>query len=150
MFTDFKDFYDILRDTLENHTDPYPKFINYGPDLFKLLSDLLNEPETNSEAKLKINAAISYYVVPFDIIPESEYGPTGYIDDIYLCVYVIRDIEKSLSFDFLEEIWSGDEDLDKVMNICEKECDDFFYKLKEEGSYIDLKNEILKYIGLKS
>lgn len=149
-FEDFKEFYDVLKETLEKYPQTYPEFINHGPDLFKLLSDLLNEPEINSETRLKINAAISYYVVPYDIIPESEYGPNGYIDDIFLCIHVIKDMEKSLGYDFLDEIWVGNEDLDKVIDICEKECNEFFDKLDKEGSYIDLRNEILEYTGLKN
>jgi len=139
MFTDFKDFYDVLRENLENYDGDYSSFIDYGPDLFQLLSDLLSEPEVNNSERLKISAAISYYVVPYDIIPEEEYGPDGYIDDIYVCVYVLRDLEKKLGYDFLEEVWVGEEDLDKVLDICEKECDRYIVHLKEK---------ILKFVGL--
>ena len=38
----FKDFYDTLIENLETYTGEYESFIDYGPDLFKLLCDLLN------------------------------------------------------------------------------------------------------------
>ena len=39
--------------------------------------------------RLEISAAIAYYVAPDDIIPEEIYGPYGYIDDIFISVYVL-------------------------------------------------------------
>ena len=84
----FKEFYDALTENLDSYNGQYASFIDNGPKLYKLLSNLLMNynKELDSEDKMKINAAISYYVVPLDVIPESEYGPYGYIDDIYLCI----------------------------------------------------------------
>lgn len=139
MFTDFKDFYDILRENLDNYEYEYSSFIDFGPDIFQLLSDLLNEPEITAEDRLKISAAIAYYVVPFDIIPESEYGPDGYIDDLFICVYVINELQKKLGYEYLEELWEGDEELENVIQICEDKSLEHIEHLKEE---------ILKYVGL--
>ena len=40
MESEFRDFYDTLRDNLDNYTGEYESFIDYGPKLFKLLCDL--------------------------------------------------------------------------------------------------------------
>ncbi len=83
---------------------------------------------------------LAYYVAPFDIIPEQIYGPYGYIDDIYVCAYVIKDIAQELGYDYLENLWEGDEDLEIVVN----ECYD-----KSEEILEDKVDDVLGYVGLK-
>lgn len=136
---EFKDFYDVLRENLDNYDGDYQDFINYGPDLFKLLTDVLNENEVTADIRLKISAAIAYYVVPFDIIPETIYGPDGYIDDIFVCLYVLKEIEDQMGFEFLEELWESDTDLRLALD----ECYD-----KSKDVIDDKKEAILKYVGL--
>lgn len=136
---EFKDFYDVLRENLDNYDGDYQDFINYGPDLFKLLTDVLNENEVTADIRLKISAAIAYYVVPFDIIPETIYGPDGYIDDIFVCLYVLKEIEEMMGFEFLEELWESDTDLRLALD----ECYD-----KSKDVIDDKKDAILKYVGL--
>ncbi len=136
---EFKDFYDVIRDNLENYDGDYEDFIDYGPDLFKLLTDVLNENEVNALIRLKISAAIAYYVAPFDIIPETIYGPDGYIDDIFVCLYVLKEIEEEMGFEFLEELWEGDNDLRKVLDEC---------YIKSRDVVEDKIDHILKYVGL--
>lgn len=136
---DFKDFYDVLRENLNNYDGDYQDFINYGPDLFKLLSDILNENNVSAEIRLKISAAIAYYVAPFDIIPESYYGPDGYIDDIFVCLYVLKEIEEEMGFEFLEELWEINENLRDVLDVCYN---------KSKDVVEDKIEPILKYVGL--
>jgi len=136
---EFKDFYDVLRENLDNYDGDYEDFINYGPDLFKLLTDILNENEVNASIRLKISAAIAYYVAPFDIIPETIYGPNGYIDDIFVCLYVLKEIEEEMGFEFLEKLWECDTDFKVVLD----ECYD-----KSKDVIEDKKDHILKYVGL--
>lgn len=136
---EFKDFYDVIRENLDNYDGDYEDFINYGPDLFKLLIDVLNEKKVNATIRLKISAAIAYYVAPFDIIPETIYGPDGYIDDIFVCLYVLKEIEEEMGSDFLEELWECDTDLQVVLNEC---------YTKSKGVIKDKKDHILKYVGL--
>ena len=76
----FKDFYDTLIENLESYNGEYASFIDCGPNLFKLLCDLLDQ-DIEQELRLKLCGAIAYYVVPMDVIPEQIYGPYGYIDD---------------------------------------------------------------------
>jgi uncharacterized membrane protein YkvA (DUF1232 family) len=61
--------------------------LNYGPDLFKLLIETLNDKKMKSELRLRVSAALAYYVSPFDIIHETIYGLYGYINDIFICLY---------------------------------------------------------------
>jgi uncharacterized membrane protein YkvA (DUF1232 family) len=136
----FKDFYDLLRENLDSYRGEYERFIDYGPDLFKLLIDILNDKNIGSHIRIKINAALAYYVAPFDIIPEQIYGPHGYIDDIYVCAYVIKDIGGELGYDYLETMWEGDESLEIVVDEC---------YIKSEEILEDKVDEVLGYVGLK-
>ena len=136
---EFKDFYDILFDKLNSFDEDYDSFIDYGPNLYKLLCDCLNSPKLNSELRLNISAAIAYYVVPMDVIPEQIYGPYGYIDDIYISVFVLRKVAHELGYDFLQELWSNDEDVENIIEICFKETVEVLE---------DKVEDILTYVGL--
>lgn len=136
----FKDFYDVLRENLNFYEEEYDEFIDYGPDLFKLLTEILNEKNVDSNIRLKVCAAIAYYVAPFDIIPETIYGPKGYVDDIFVCTYVLKEIKNELGIEFLEDLWEGEQDLKYVLTESYEKS-----KLVVEDK-IDI---ILEYIGLK-
>lgn len=140
MENQFKDFYDVLRDNLDSYRGEYERFVDYGPDLFKLLTEILNHKSVNSNIRLNVSAALAYYVAPFDIIPEQIYGPHGYIDDVFICAYVIKDVAGELGYDFLDEIWEGEEELEEVVDECYNESTRI---LKDKTS------EILAYVGLK-
>lgn len=135
----FKDFYDVLSDNLESYEGEYASFIDYGPDLFKLLTDVLNEKSVIQDIRLKISAAIAYYVIPMDVIPEQIYGPYGYIDDIFISVYVIKKVASILGYEFLEKYWKGNEQLDVVV----EECYDRSVEVLEDQT-----EDILRYVGL--
>ncbi|MEA4956569.1 hypothetical protein SDC9_07704 [bioreactor metagenome] len=141
MISEFKDFYIALQENLDSYNGEYAPFIDYGPELFKLLCDILDDKRISADLRLKISAGISYYVVPMDVIPETIYGPYGYIDDIYLTVYVLKEVTKIHGYELLEQFWHSGEKISDVMDIC-------FEKSKEvlEESQI---NDILNYVGLR-
>ena len=139
MENEFKDFYDVLSDNLESYQGEYASFIDHGPYLFKLLTEVLNDSKVNQDLRLKISAAIAYYVVPMDVIPEQVYGPYGYIDDIFITVYVMKKIEDILGYEFLEYYWEGTGELETVVNEC--------YERSREVLQ-DKTEEILSYVGL--
>lgn len=133
----FKDFYDTLLDNLENYTGEYESFIDYGPELFKLLCELLNNDIDNS-LRLPICGAIAYYVNPYDIIPEQIYGPYGYIDDIYLSSYVLKMVAEKHGYELLQEHSSSN--IEEIINECEAKSIEI---LKDD----EIKS-IISYVGL--
>ena len=137
--SEFKDFYDTLVENLDGYEGEYAYFINCGPNLFNLLCDLLSQKEINRQMRLEISAAIAYYVAPDDVIPEEIYGPYGYIDDIFISVYVLRKVAKEFGYDFLQNLWKHDTDVKKVMD----DCYDNSLDLLE-----DKVHEVLSYVGL--
>lgn len=112
----FKDYYDTLVENLETYSGEYESFIDYGPELFKLLCDLLN-CDVDKSLRLPICGAIAYYVTPDDVIPENVYGPYGYIDDIFLSSYVLRLVAKKHGWEFIQEISSSD--IENIVGECE-------------------------------
>ena len=60
----FKDFYDVLVENLSSYQGVYASFIDYGPNLFRLLCDLFEEDVIDEESRLRLSAAISYYIIP--------------------------------------------------------------------------------------
>lgn len=135
----FKDFYDVLSENLDSYNGEYASFIDHGPELFKLLTELLNEEEISQEFRLDISAAIAYYVVPMDVIPEQIYGPYGYIDDIYTTVYVIKKIAEEYNYDLIKEYWEGEGDIKLVVEECYE---------KSMEVLQDKTETILTYVGL--
>lgn len=136
----FKDFYDTLINNLESYNGEYASFIDYGPNLFRLLCNLLDQ-DINQELRLKICGAIAYYVVPVDVIPEQIYGPYGYIDDIFMSVYALKEVAKVYGYDFIQEVWGNDTNIKEVMDDC--------YEKSKEVLEKDDMEAILNYIGLK-
>ena len=118
MTTEFKDFYYTLKENLETYNGEYASFIDCGPNLFKLLCDVLDEDTIDRESRNEICSAIAYYVVPMDVIPEQVYGPYGYIDDIFISVYVLKRLAEKYSFDFLQEVWDRDSNVEEVIEDC--------------------------------
>ena len=137
--SEFKDFYDTLIENLEGYEGEYAYFINCGPNLFNLLCDLLSQKEISREMRLEISAAIAYYVAPDDIIPEEIYGPYGYIDDIFIAVYVLRKVAKEFGNDFLQNSWKHDSNVQEVMDDCYSNSLDLLE---------DKVHDILSYVGL--
>ena len=137
--SEFKDFYDTLIENLDGYEGEYAYFINCGPNLFNLLCDLLSQKEISREMRLEISAAIAYYVAPDDIIPEEIYGPYGYIDDIFISVYVLRKVAKEFGYEFLQDLWKHETDVKEVMD----DCYDNSLELLE-----DKVHAVLSYVGL--
>lgn len=140
MITEYKSFYDVLREYIDSYEGEYEKIVDYSPDIFKLLADVLNEKIIGADMRLKIGAALGYFVAPFDIIPEATAGPDGYIDDIFICMHVIKEIAEKIGYEPLEDLWEGESDLKSVVDRC--------YNRSKEilGDKTAL---ILSYVGLK-
>ena len=133
----FKDFYDTLLENLDSYDGEYESFINYGPNLFKLLCDLLN-CEIDNSLRLPICGAIAYYVTPDDVISEQVYGPYGYIDDIYLASYVLKHVADVHGYEFLQK--NSNFEVEAIVNECEN-------KSLEMLNENEIKS-IISYVGL--
>ena len=136
---EFKDFYDTLIENLNSFEGDYASFIDCGPNLFNLLCDLLSQKEIKKDMRLEISAAIAYFVAPDDIIPEEIFGPYGYIDDIFISVYILRKVADEFGYDYLQNLWKHDSNVKEIMD----DCYDNSLELLEDKVY-----PILVYVGL--
>ena len=75
-----------------------------------------------------------------DVIPETIYGPYGYIDDIYISVYVLNRIAEKYGYDLLQEVWNFDNNIKDVLDDC--------YNKSSEILEEDQIEAILIYVGL--
>lgn len=137
--TDFKGFYETLKENLETYRGKFDEIIYFGPELFRLLTNLLEDSRVPKKSRLIINSAIAYFVAPYDVIPEEIYGPLGYIDDIFLCTFVLRKIRDELGEEIIEDNWEGEG------NICDH-LEEIYNKSREMID--DKEQSILEYAGL--
>ena len=84
-------------------------------------------------------AAIAYFILPLDVIPEELEGPYGYVDDIFFCAYAAHLIAQEFGDAILIENWDGECPLIPLINdILAKETD----------LIADQRKDIFAYVGL--
>jgi uncharacterized membrane protein YkvA (DUF1232 family) len=137
--TDYRGFYENLVDEIKQYKGNKAAVVELAPPLFKLMTNLLEDHRTPQSVKPLINAAIAYFVAPYDVLPEEVYGAEGFIDDIFICFYVIRKLADSIDTDLLEDNWEGDEPLFDVVDDAYDEVEEIIGKDGER---------ILNYVGL--
>jgi len=135
-----KGYQEFLKYELDNFEGNFDKFIMYLPEFFKLLCDLLEE-DIEKDMKRKINSALAYFVLPNDVISEEIYGPAGYIDDIFVCCVVLKELIKENGLEIINKHWDYDENFEEVLETCYKKSYD---ELKEKG----LLNRVLEISSL--
>ncbi|MGN1320953.1 MAG: YkvA family protein [Methanosphaera sp.] len=134
-------FYETIRENLDSYDGEYDSFIDYGPNLFKLLCDILDHNTiTNRHLRLEISAAIAYYAIPRDLIPEETYGPKGYVDDILISTYVLKNVANEYGYEILQDSWAEDSNVKEIIEECYNKSTDIL----EDKVY-----PILSYIGLR-
>lgn len=134
-----KDFYDNLRSEIETYEGRHDDFIYLAPELYKLMTNLLDDARLPYRLKPLISCAIAYFIIPADVIPEEIHGPYGYIDDIYFCAFIANQIIlHTKDSALIIENWEGEGD---VLEIIKQTLD------REEELIGSNKNLILNYTG---
>lgn len=135
------EFREILLENTKDYKGKYEKEIKFAPKIYKLLCRLLESKNLSKEYRNKISSTIAYFILPKDIFPEDVFGPKGYVDDIYLCLYLLNQIKEEYEIEELLEYW--DESPKKLKTLLK----DDYKRLDKDFGYI--LNDILEYIGLK-
>ena len=138
--TEYRGFYEALQEDVLSYRGEFDRAIVLAPEFFRLMTNLLEDSRTTRECKVLINAAIAYFVAPFDVIPEAVYGPYGYVDDLFLCCYVAKKLTGMVSPEMLEQNWEGEMPLTEVV---EEVYTDTVRAI--EGR----ERQILEYVGLE-
>jgi uncharacterized membrane protein YkvA (DUF1232 family) len=137
-----KSFDQLLKEDIAEYEGRHDDLIYQAPAFYRLLTRLLDDPRLPRRQRPLVLAAIAYFILPADIIPEELEGPYGYVDDIWLCAFVANRIrETSGSEELLTTHWDGEGSLIPLLSEI----------LGSEQSLIgDKRDLILEYINLQS
>jgi uncharacterized membrane protein YkvA (DUF1232 family) len=103
-----KRFDSMLEEAVSSYKGEFSEIIREAPAFYRLMVGLLDDPNLPKPASQLVIAAIAYFILPSDALPEDEYGPIGYIDDIFLCAFVADCVMKEAgSWDILVRNWDG-------------------------------------------
>jgi len=134
-----KRFDSLLEKDISGYDGKFSQLIAQAPALYRMMTRLLDDRALPRSMSPLVIAAIAYFILPEDIIPEEKYGPVGYVDDIYLCAFVANEVTKESGVpDILARNWDG-----KVpVNALIREILD-----REKELIGDKKERIMQYIG---
>jgi Uncharacterized conserved protein len=135
-----KRFDAMLEKDISGYEGEFSELIRQAPALYRMMTKLLDDPALPRSISPLVIAAIAYFILPEDIIPEDKFGPVGYVDDIYLCAFVANEvIAASGSSDILVRNWDG---LRPVVELVKEILD------REKELIGDKRERIMQYIGL--
>lgn len=134
-----KRFDKLLEQEVTSYRGEHSELISEAPALYRLMTRLLDDSALPGHLSPLVIAAIAYFILPEDVIPEDKFGPLGFIDDIFLCAFVADKVRKQVgSDDILIRNW---DDKTPVVPLIEK-------ILEQEKELIgDKKQQILDCIG---
>ena len=117
-----EDFYQKLRTKLkkwlagqEGSQHRWADYLLWAPDLFYLMWKLSTDDRVSQKSKLKLLAAIAYFISPLDLIPEAIFGPGAYVDDIALAAWVLNSLLSETDPQVIRDHWPGEEDVLEVI-----------------------------------
>ena len=129
----------MLEKDISGYEGEFSDLIHQAPAFYRLMTRLLDDKDLPRDMSPHIIAAIAYFILPEDIIPEDKFGPVGYVDDIYLCAFVANEIiEASGSKDIISRNWDGNK---PVIELVAEILD------REEELLGNKKDRMLQYIG---
>ncbi len=103
-----KRFDDLLEKDISNYKGEFKELIRQAPALYRLMTKLLDDRALPSQMSPLVIAAIAYFILPEDVIPEDKFGPLGYVDDIYLCAFVANEVMQAAGTqEILTRNWDG-------------------------------------------
>ncbi len=134
-----KNFDQLLQEDIANYEGRHDDLIYQAPAFYRLMTRLLDDPALPPGLRPLVLAAIAYFILPADVIPEALEGPYGYIDDIWLCAWVAEQVWKETGKDeILVSNWDGETGiLSLIREILANET-----RLLEDKGML-----VLKYIG---
>ncbi|HNX40095.1 MAG TPA: DUF1232 domain-containing protein [Methanothrix sp.] len=134
-----KRFDAMLEKDVSGYTGEFSRLIGEAPALYRLMTKLLDDRALPRSMSPLVIAAIAYFILPEDIIPEEKFGPAGYVDDIYLCAFVAREVAKATGGEeILARNWDGKMPVEALV----KEILD-----REKELIGEKKLQIMQYIG---
>lgn len=134
-----KRFDAMLEKDISGYTGEFSRLIGEAPALYRMMTRLLDDRALPRSMSPLVIAAIAYFILPEDIIPEEKFGPAGYVDDIYLCAFVASEVAAAAAgTEILSRNWDGQVPIESLV----KEILD-----RERELIGEKKQQIMQYIG---
>ncbi|PIS28382.1 MAG: hypothetical protein COT43_06440 [Candidatus Marinimicrobia bacterium CG08_land_8_20_14_0_20_45_22] len=142
MVEQYEYFIKTLQEKIENwlkteigETNRWAEYIRKTPDIFRVLVKLSADDEVPIAEKAKITTAITYFVSPMDLIPETFWGAFGFVDDLALAAYVLDSVSSVIDPKIYEKYWKGSgmltDAVQEILQIAEKMVGkEYWQKLK--------------------
>lgn len=129
----------LLEEDISGYKGELSDLISNAPALYRLMTRLLDDPALPRHMSQLVIAAIAYFILPEDVIPEDKYGARGYVDDLFLCAFVADQVMKETgSGEILTRNWDGKVPVVPLIKDI----------LKREKELLgDKKEDIMQYIG---
>jgi uncharacterized membrane protein YkvA (DUF1232 family) len=132
-------FEKILERTVKNYSGKYSEIVRQSPKIFVLVNDLLFDRNLNQKHRTMLLTSIGYFMLPQDLYPEDTLGPIGFIDDLMIILFVLREIKDEYGIDEIMMYWKSERELlENLLN------EDFNLLLSENMA---LYNEVIQFVG---
>lgn len=139
---DYRRFEQMLRDEVAHYRGRFASQIWLVPDLFRMLTNLLEDGRVDAPARRRIACCLAYFITPFELYPKELYGAEGYLDQVCLCLQTVKSLAEALPAHVLEEAWEGEGD---ILEIVARELPALEAELGPAGLQL-----MCKYLGLSS
>lgn len=111
----YADYYTKLRAEADSRLEAHGmqglgKLAACIPDFFYLIWKLSGDPAVPAANKGQLLAALVYFLLPIDVIPDA-LPVLGHLDDLYFALIVINNLLTSVDVSVLQKYWLGDEDI---------------------------------------
>ncbi len=132
-------FEKILKRTVKNYSGKYSEIVQLSPEIFVLVNDLLFDRNLSQKHRSMLLTSIGYFMLPQDLYPEDTLGPIGFIDDLMIILFVLREIKDEYGIEEIMMYWKSDQaSLEKLLK------EQFELLLKDN---MPLYNEVIQFVG---
>ena len=118
------DYMQILKNTIDEFaaSDEGKEYkwltqLQFAPDMLQTLCRLSVVKAVKKKDKARIAGAVSYFVSPIDLIPESIHGARGYADDVAIAAYVLSLVCEHSGEQTVNAYWENETPLPEAISL---------------------------------
>jgi uncharacterized membrane protein YkvA (DUF1232 family) len=129
----------LLEEDVKGYRGEHQELIRQAPSFYRMMTRMMGDGNLPRSSWQLVIAAIAYFIMPQDVIPDDVFGPKGYLDDIYLCAIISkRIVQEAGTENILIHNWDGDVSIIRLIDEI----------ISRESELIGNKREeILAYVG---
>lgn len=130
-------YFDYFINKISSYTGECQDLVRNLPLFFNLICNILSDKETEFNIKVLCSLGLSYLVLENDYYPDHQ--ENGYLDDLFVIVYIYKQIIEADSSSLLVKNWPYEGDIVKII----EDTYSILYDKMEDDVY-----EILKIVDL--